>query len=160
MTQGLLILVILLSGTALGIFLYRLIRDRGRSSMPVTAVAMQPVPDLADETIGADQLPEDEWSRLGRELMERGELRLALRAFHLASLSHLAGRGLVTIARFKSNRDYERELERRGHALPGMAPAFRETVWFFERIWYGLHDVNTDLVRQFMGDVERLKAAG
>jgi hypothetical protein len=160
MTQGLLILVIILSAGALGIFLYRLIRDRRRSPVPLTAVAVQPVPNLADEMIGADQLPEDEWSRLGHELLERGELRLALRAFHLASLSHLAGRGLVTIARFKSNRDYERELERRGHALPDVAPVFRETVWLFERSWYGLHEVNTDLVQQFVGDVERLKAAG
>jgi hypothetical protein len=160
MTQGLLVLVIVVVACALGIFLYRLIRGQRRVLNVVASTAVQPVPDLADENLGADQLPEDEWSRLGRELMERGDLRLALRAFYLAGLSHLAGRGLVTIARFKSNRDYERELDRRGHALPGLAPIFGEAVSVFDRVWYGLQDVNDDLVRQFIGKVEQIKAVG
>jgi hypothetical protein len=63
------------------------------------------------------------WTRLGREFRQRGELRLALRAFYLASLSHLAAKGLVTVARFKSNRDYERELRRRGHAFLICSPS-------------------------------------
>jgi len=51
--------------------------------------AIFPVPDLADENIRADQLPEDGWTKLARELLERGEFRLAMRAFYLASLAHL-----------------------------------------------------------------------
>jgi hypothetical protein len=99
------------------------------------------------------------WTRLGREFRQRGELRLALRAFYLASLSHLAAKGLVTVARFKSNRDYERELRRRGHAFPDLLPLFGENVGVFDRVWYGLHQVSIEVVERFVANIERIKAA-
>ena len=74
------------------------------------------VPDLNEESVTADQLPEDGWLQLARELMERGELRLALRASYLAGLAHLGHRELIHLARHKSNRDYDRELHRRARA--------------------------------------------
>ena len=43
----------------------------------------------------ADQLPEDELAPAARELMQSGELRLALRAAFLASLAHLGQRELI-----------------------------------------------------------------
>ena len=91
-------------------------------------------------------------------MIERGDLRLAMRAFYLASLAHLAGRSLVSIARFKSNRDYERELLRRSHALPVLTKTFSENVSVFDRVWYGEHEINADLLQQFRLNVERLKA--
>lgn len=121
------------------------------------AEALAPVPDLADENTGADQLPEDGWARLGRDLLERGELRLALRAFYLGSLASLAERNLITLARFKSNRDYERELTRRAHALGGLPPLFAANVTLFERVWYGLHDITPDQLRDFASSVEQIK---
>jgi uncharacterized membrane protein len=124
----------------------------------VAARAEPAVPDVADENVGADQLPEDEWSRLARDLIERGDLRLALRAYYLASLAHLATRNLVSLARFKSNRDYERELNRRRHALPEVADRFSANVSVFDRTWYGLHEVTRDLLDQFAGNVEKIKA--
>ena len=96
---------------------------------------------------------------MGRSLLEQGDLRLALRAFYLASLSHLASRGLITITRSKSNRDYERELRRRGHAIPDLPALFGENVGIFDRIWYGLHEVNADLVGHFVRNLERMKIA-
>jgi TRAP-type C4-dicarboxylate transport system permease small subunit len=90
----------------------------------VAEVLAQPAaapPDLADENVGAEQLPEDGWLTLARDLWQRGELRLALRAFYLSSLAHLADRELITLARFKSNLDYEREL--------GGAPTHCPTCW-------------------------------
>ena len=98
--------------------------------------------------------------KLARELLERGELRLAMRAFYLASLAHLAGRNLISLAKFKSNRDYERELRRRGHSFPDLLSVFGETVSVFDRIWYGLHEVNGELVQQFAANVERIKRGG
>jgi hypothetical protein len=83
-----------------------------------------------------------------------------MRAFYLASLSHLAARNLISIARFKSNREYERELRRRGHSFPELLSAFGENISTFEAIWYGRHEVNPDLVNQFAGSVERIKSAG
>jgi len=85
--------------------------------------------------LGAEQLPEDGWTKLARELLERGELRLALRAFYLASLARLAERNLISLAKFKSNRDYEQELRRRGHSFPDMLALFSENVGVFDRIW-------------------------
>jgi hypothetical protein len=144
---------------ALAIFLYRVFRRRRKSAVAV-AEAVLPVPDVADENVRADELPEDGWTKLARELLERGEFRLAMRAFYLASLSHLAARNLISIARFKSNRDYERELRRRAHALPGLLPVFGDNIFAFERVWYGMHEVNRELVGQFAANVEKIKAAG
>lgn len=144
----------------LAIFLYRFWITRRISQTTVASEPIRPAPDVADENVGADQLPEEGWNRLARELLARGDLRLAMRAFYLASLSHLATRNLISIARFKSNRDYERELRRRGHSYPGLVSIFGENISIFEGIWYGMHDVNADLVNQFAVNVERIKSAG
>ena len=137
--------------------LIRLYRARHRPA-PVTAQGVVTQPDLADENVTADQLPEDDWLKLARELAARGELRLALRAMYLASLAHLSRRELVFIARFKSNRDYELELRRRARAWPELQTAFAENVGAFERIWYGTHEINADGVRRFEENVQRIRA--
>ena len=145
---------------ALGFLLFRILRNRRGAPAAIQSEAIAPAPDLSDENIGADQLPEDGWAKLARELLDRGELRLAMRALYLASLAHLAERNLISLARFKSNRDYERELRRRGHAFGGLLAVFGENVSVFDRIWYGMHEVTRDLVQQFAANVERIKAGG
>ena len=144
---------------ALAIFLHRVWRDRQRAPTAI-AEAILPVPDVADENVRADQLREDGWMKLARELLERGELRLAMRAFYLASLAHLAAQNLISIARFKSNRDYERELRRRAHAFPNLLSIFGENIVALERVWYGMHEVNRELVDRFASSVEKIKADG
>ena len=155
---GLLLLVLAAAIGALAFGAVQIIRAR-RKSITVENATSTAQPDLTDENTRADELPEDDWTRLGRSLLEQGNLRLALRAFYLASLSHLASRGLITITRSKSNRDYERELRRRAHAIPDLPALFGENVGIFDRIWYGLHEVNTDLVGHFVRNLERMKAA-
>jgi hypothetical protein len=154
-----LLLYALITGVVatLMILMVRVWRQRSRYAAAVVAQEIQGTPDLADESVAADQLPEDAWTKLARELLERGEFRLAMRAFYLASLAHLAKRDLIGIARFKSNRDYEKELVRRGHAIPHLLPVFRDNVSTFERIWYGVHEVNRELVHQFAANVDRIK---
>ncbi len=98
--------------------------------------------------------------QLARELLARGEFRLALRAFYLSSLAHLADRNLISLARFKSNRDYERELQRRAHSFPQLREVFGENVSAFDRVWYGTHEATNELVARFAANVERLKAGG
>jgi hypothetical protein len=146
--------------SAVALLLLRFWKKRRRQADMVTTQAIQPVPDLTDENVAADQLPEDGWTTLARELLARGELRLALRAFYLASLASLAERNLVSLARFKSNRDYERELQRRAHAFPNLQSVFGENVSAFDRIWYGRHEATGELLTQFAANVERLKAGG
>jgi hypothetical protein len=144
---------------ALGFLLFRILRNRRRPATVIQGEAIQPAPDLTDEHVGADQLPEDGWTKLARELLERGELRLAMRAFYLASLAHLAERNLISLAKFKSDRDYELELRRRGHSFAGLLAVFGENVSVFDRIWYGTHEVSGDLVQQFATNVERIKGS-
>ncbi len=157
--EGLAYTLIVIVAITIGLLLYFIwrIRIKSRAAIAEAEVAAAP-PDLADDDVTAEQLPEDGWLRLGLEMIERGDLRLALRAFYLASLSHLAERNLVTLAKFKSNRDYEREVLRRSHALPQVAAMFSENVSTFDRVWYGLHDVTTDLLQQFRVNVERIKS--
>jgi hypothetical protein len=156
------LLLYLLGLAVIGAAIYlgwRVWRTRsGRGTGVIEAAPLRPVPDLTDEDVGADQLPEDGWTRLARELLERGEFRLALRAFYLATLAHLAERQLITLARFKSNRDYQQELQRRSHALAELLPPFAENLAALERVWYGTHPVNPDAVAQFASNVERIKA--
>jgi hypothetical protein len=100
-------LLFVLIGVLAGLLLWLLVRIWKRRQ-PTPEAVIQTVtstPNVADENIGADQLPEDGWMKLARELLERGEFRLALRAFYLATLAHLAERNLITLAKFKSNRE-------------------------------------------------------
>ena len=143
----------------LGLLAYKLWRDRHpRLRSLTTAQPMQAPPDLTDQNVGAEQLPEDGWIRLARELLGRGEWRLALRAFYLASLAHLAERHLISLAKFKSNREYERELRRRAHAQPELLTCFAQSVSVFERVWYGSQAIDADLVQEFAANVDRVKA--
>jgi hypothetical protein len=125
----------------------------GKESAPVLSGA-----DLSDENASADQLPEARWLALARDLLNQGELRLALRAFYFAALTHLAAQNLLTLSRFKSNRDYEREIRRRAHAFPGLINAFAENVVILERSWYGMHGVRQEAVRQFLDNYKRITA--
>jgi hypothetical protein len=160
MLQVLMFVLLAVVLCALAVLLFRVWTKSRRDLAIVNTIAVAPVPDLRDENAGADQLPEDGWIKLGRKLLSQGEFRLALRAFYFASLAHLAGRNLLTIAKFKSNRDYERELGRRGHSLPDLVSLFGENVMVFDRSWYGLHDVNEEIVGHFAANVERIKAFG
>lgn len=156
------LLLLLLAAVILGVigfFLYR-IWKRWRRRTVITATPEAPAarPDLTSDYVAANELPEDEWLRLARDLMAQGDLRLALRALYLASLASLGERKLVTIAKFKSNRDYERELSRRAHALPGLAEAFHDHVLVFERVWYGLHEVSLDLLKDYETGVRQFRS--
>jgi hypothetical protein len=157
MTRSLPYVLLLLGLGLLAFLLLRVWRRQTPSSLPVAAEAIQAV-DIGDEGVGADQLPEDGWTRLAREMLDRGEFRLAMRAFFLSSLAHLANRDLIGLARFKSNRDYERELGRRGHAIPQLLSLFGENLFVFERIWYGAHEVHREHVLQFAANVDRIRS--
>ena len=55
------------------------------------------------------------------------------------------------------NRDYEGELRRRGHSFPELLSMFGENVAVFDCIWYGMHEINQELVTQFLGKVEQIR---
>ncbi|MCI0539766.1 MAG: DUF4129 domain-containing protein [Verrucomicrobiales bacterium] len=142
----------------LAIMALRLWRRRRFRTDEILATPMPAEPDLSDESVLADELPKEGWLRLGHELMGRGELRLALRAFYLAALAHLGHRELVRIARSKSNREYEYELRRRAHSRPELVAAFAESVRLFDRVWYGRHKITIADLNGFQDTVERIAA--
>jgi hypothetical protein len=147
------------AAAVLGVLLYRLWRQGGWRRTPVVAAEVLAArPDLADENVTAAQLPEDEWLALAREMAERGDLRLALRALYFAGLAHLAQRELVTLARFKSNRDYEGEVGRRARTRMELRAAFAANVSAFERAWYGWHEVTPEALQDYRANLERLRS--
>ena len=112
--------------------------------------------DLESEEIVASQLHEDEWMQLARQQIEKGESRLAIRALFLATLAHLGDRGLLKIQKYKSNRDYRRELDLKARQETILREAFSENTGLFERVWYGLHQIGDDAVDHFMRNYETI----
>jgi hypothetical protein len=156
MEVALVLLIVVLVGSILWL-VFNLWQHRRPRPEAVVEALPPAAPDVTDENVAADELPEDGWQRLARELLARGELRLALRALYLATLSHLGERRLITLARFKSNHDYERELARRAHALGALPQLFAEHVTVFERVWYGEHAATPELLDQFSGSLAQMK---
>jgi len=119
--------------------------------------AVKTVPDITREDLDATELREDGWLQLARELTETGERRLALRALYLATLSLLARQELLTIAKYKSDREYEQELRRRSHTRPAVTGFFSENRVLFENAWYGLHEVTPAIMERFSQNQESIK---
>lgn len=125
----------------------------------LSAVEMQ-APDLADEATTAADLPEDDWSRLARELAEAGDFRLAARALFFASLATLARQEYIRIARFKSNRDYRNELARRAAGEATGTALFSQLALTYEMVWYGKHRAGPDTLDQMNHLREQLHHGG
>jgi hypothetical protein len=140
------------------VLLWRQTQRRKVAETEATSSHMLMEPDVSDENVMADELSEDRWNSLARELFAKGELRLGMRALYLACLATLAHEQLIAIARFKSNRDYERELRRFAHVLPEVAADFSCNVALFEQAWYGMHRLERDMVETFQATHERIMA--
>ena len=152
-----LLLFVLLAAviSLLVIIVLRFVRNR-QPAQAVAGVAVVAAPDLSQEHVAADRLPPNEWLDLAAELAARGELRLALRAMFLASLSDLGERGILALALHKSNREYRRELERRAHDRAELVAAFTENVRTLEGVWYGNHAVTETLYAHFESNQGRI----
>ncbi len=152
-----LIIIPLVCIVAVLVFLvWRAWKDR-RPRTAATDVAVKPIPDITREDLDATALPEEDWLNLARELIGKGELRLALRAVYLATLACLARQELITIAKYKSDREYELELRRRSHTQPQLAGVFSENRTLFESAWYGLREVTPGIMERFLRNQERIR---
>ena len=136
----LLILIILLLAVLTFIFVRIWRRHRSGVVESVDAVAA-PIPDLADESVTADDVSTNRWLTMAGELADKGEFRLAMRALYLATLAHLADHDMITIEEYKSNREYERELKRRAHEHKELISIFSTSLNFFECVWYGMYRI-------------------
>ncbi len=155
--QVVMFVLLALLASVLAIVFLRMWKKRRVHTGMVLSQAVVAVPDITREEVQADQLPSDRWQALAHEFLAKGELRLALRAFYLATLASLAQQEMITIAKFKSNRDYERELKRRARAQTELLTAFSENVTVFENAWYGMHEVTLEIVKFFTTNQERMR---
>jgi len=134
---------------------------KGRGKSPeIVAEAVPQAPDLHSRDIDPASLSEGVWYDLARQMLEKGELRLALRALYLASLSEAAHRELITAALYKTDREYLAELRRRAYSSPELVDAFTRNVRLYEESWYGTREVSPEVIEQFRADHERVKAHG
>ena len=122
----------------------------------IMAAAVESTPDLEAADTTADDLPSNRWLDFARQLAEKGSLRLALRAFYLATLAGLAEHELITIEKFKSNREYEMELHRRAHQKKDLLPAFSKSREIFECVWYGMHKIQRADLDNYAAVQERI----
>jgi hypothetical protein len=113
-------------------------------------------PDWNKDSVMASDLPEEEWLRMAREFLAKGEPRLAVRAMYLSNLSYLGAQEFIRIARAKSNSIYERELRLRPRGSEVSGP-FAHSNRNFERAWYGFHEVTPEFVDRFEQDVEAIR---
>jgi hypothetical protein len=155
--QALVFILLAAIASVLGVLLWRFFKQRRHQEKTVMAEEVAAKPDLTNDDVDARELPEDGWLTMARDLLEKGQMRLALRALYLATLACLAEQELITIARFKSDRDYHRELDRRAHALPDLPPVFAENMLVFQRVWYGMHEADQAAIDHFTANYRKLK---
>jgi hypothetical protein len=139
------------------LFLIRIVKIKPPKLAP--SIAPLQKPDLANEEIEADQLPDNEWYALAGRKMEAGEFRQAQRALFLAILSNLASHRFITVERWKSNTDYEKELGRKAKHLSELSRLFAESRLGFERCWYGAGTVTREDLETYNRIYQRIKHA-
>jgi len=140
-----------------GVLFYR--SWRNAPSLAATPPAAQVTSvDIADESLAADALEESGWLSLADELAAQGEFRLAHRALHLAGLRYLGGRGAITLARWKSGYEYQRELTRRWREQAAVPPLFDASLLRFEMVWYGRHAADAASVAQLREAWKEIRA--
>jgi hypothetical protein len=151
----LLLLLVLAAGVSC-YFLWRIWQRWRIKPEPVESEAVAVVPDLTDDGITADELPADRWLALAKEMWAQGSVRLAMRALFLGVLAHLGEHELINIQLYKSNLDYESELQRRAHDHPELLKAFSTVVGLLERVWYGMHKISQQEVDTYIKYQKRI----
>ena len=139
--RAVLILLLLLFLAVLTFVFFRIWRRHSTGTIEATVTGVAPLPDLNDEGTRADDLPANRWLVLAEEFTAKGDLRLAMRALYLATLAYLAEHEMITIEIYKSNREYEQELNRRAHECEELRIIFSKSLNSFERVWYGMYHI-------------------
>ena len=112
----------------LRMFLPRMFRNRGTKKKRKEKARI-----VLGETLEPDQTALDLLSE-AEALARRGELRAAIRRAYIALLVELGDRKIISLAQYKTNRDYLR-------AMREVEPLYRNVKQLtdsFERHWYGL----------------------
>ena len=119
-------------GYVLTLFLPRLFKNRSPKKKRKEKARI-----VLGETLEADQSALDLLAE-AEALARRGELRAAIRRAYIALLVELGDRKIISLAQYKTNRDYlraMREIEPLYHNVKQLTDSF-------ERHWYGLAQAN------------------
>ncbi len=130
---------------------------RKRRQTPSQEIPATSLPDLESATTQATDLPVGEWERLALNLMEKGDTRLATRAWYLSGLALLHEQGWIRVKRGKSNFDYLRETNRQSHVRPEIPHRFTDATSIFERVWYGFSSTTEEEPRALQSWVNSLR---
>jgi hypothetical protein len=112
----------------LKLFLPKMLRSRGRKKKEKAKARIVLGERLEPDQSAVDLLAEAE------ALARKGELRAAIRKAYIALLVELGDRKIISLAQYKTNRDYLRAV-RQVEPLYGNVRQLTES---FERHWYGL----------------------
>ena len=124
------------------LFVIRVLKMKA-ANLPPSIVPSQK-PDLADEEIEADRLPDNEWYALARKKMAAGEFRQAQRALFLAILSYLASHRLITSSDGNRIPTMKKNSSGRPNISPNCPRLFAQSRLGFERCWYGADTVTPE----------------
>jgi hypothetical protein len=149
--------LIAIAAALVGWVAWRAFTLRHRKSRSAAAPPIAPV-HLEDDSLTADRLPETGWLEMAEACLRDGNLRLALRAFYLANLAWLGYEQFLTIHAGKTNREFELDLRRRAPEAPDARALFSANVQAFERVWYGLHDVDEEDALEVRRRAEEMKS--
>ena len=139
--RAVIVLLLICLIAILALVFIRIWRRHRTGTVEAAAIGVAPLPDLNDEDTKADDLPADRWLDMAENFAAKGDLRLSMRALYIATLAYLSDQEMITIEIFKSNREYERELGRRGHKQENLLAVFSESLSVFERVWYGMYHI-------------------
>ncbi len=145
-----------LAALSAAVLLYFHFKGR-RKTAELAAIPTVKSPDLSDEKLSAEDFEESEWLRMAVDLIARGDLRLGLRALFLAGLRSLAVTETITLSNHKTNWEYYREAQRRTRRRPELSAAFLANLQMFERVWYGGHNVDVEMIGQFRNNLACMK---
>ena len=120
-----------------------------KDKITVVRTPKKKMPDIREEDVDATTLREDEWLKLGEELLARGDLTLALRSTFLAMLSFLHRKGYLVFERYKTNYNYLSEIAGNSYNNVDLLTRFRVCIEIFERSWYGGYPVTMDSLKRF-----------
>ncbi len=152
----LVVLCVMICGLVVALFL-RTGKLR-RAKALAAAASPAPVADVLNEQLLPSDVSQEEWLILAAQYLAEGQTRLAARAFYLANLSYLGAQNVLSLALWKSNRIYERELARIPQSS-GLSPAFVTGNRLYERAWYGMRELAPEQMDAIKGAVETLRAA-
>jgi hypothetical protein len=157
-TRLFLVILLVILALILGYLFFRIFKKRHLTIVESVIDPAIQATDIEDETIRADELSTSRWLNIAVEFKAQGSLRLAMRAFYLATLSLLSQEEMITIEIFKSNLDYKAELKRRAYEKKEIRAAFSQLVSFFDKAWYGMYQISKSDLSRFAATQERIMA--